>query len=82
MPTKNIHIQYFAVLREQRGLSQETYETNAANAQELLEELKLKFHFKISPNLLKIAINNEFAEWSAPLKPGDFIVFIPPVACG
>ena len=82
MGSKSIHIQYFAVLREQRGLSQETYQTNAANAKELFEELKLKFHFKISLNLLKIAINNEFADWSAPLKSGDSIVFIPPVAGG
>lgn len=82
MGDKKIHILYFAILREQRGLSQEDFQTNASNAQELYEELKLKFHFKIPSNLLKIAINNEFSDWSAPLKSGDSIVFIPPVAGG
>ena len=82
MASKIIHIQYFAALREQRGLSSEDFQTNASNAQELFEELKLKFHFKIPSNLLKIAINNEFSNWSNSIKSGDSIVFIPPVAGG
>ena len=82
MNVKKIHIQYYAVLREQRGLNQETLETKASTAQDLFEELKLRFHFKLSSNLLRIAINNEFVAWQAPIKSGDSIVFIPPVAGG
>ena len=31
---------------------------------------------------VKVAVNDEFREWSAPLRDGDFVVFIPPVAGG
>lgn len=82
MNIKKIHICYYAALQEQRGLKQETLETMAATAQDLYEELKSKFHFNFPSNLLKIAINNEFVYWTTPLKSGDSIVFIPPVAGG
>jgi molybdopterin converting factor small subunit len=32
--------------------------------------------------MLRVAINAEFGEWSQPLKAGDAVVFIPPVAGG
>jgi molybdopterin converting factor small subunit len=32
--------------------------------------------------MLRVAVNDEFCEWSAPLQPGDRVVFIPPVAGG
>jgi len=35
----DVHVQYFAVLRERAGLSQETVATAAATAAELYEEL-------------------------------------------
>jgi molybdopterin converting factor small subunit len=31
---------------------------------------------------LKVAVNSEFSDWSRPLKAGDAVVFIPPVAGG
>jgi len=32
--------------------------------------------------VLRVAINAEFREWTAPLADGDAVVFIPPVAGG
>jgi molybdopterin converting factor small subunit len=32
--------------------------------------------------MLRVAINNEFRDWSTPLAEGDAVVFIPPVAGG
>ena len=32
--------------------------------------------------MLRVAINTEFGDWSAPLSDGDAVVFIPPVAGG
>jgi molybdopterin converting factor small subunit len=29
-----------------------------------------------------VAVNAEFAEWSTPLREGDAVVFLPPVAGG
>ena len=81
-PTKTIHIQYFALLREERGLSQESVSTQAETAEDLFEELKSKYHFRLSTNLLRVSINAEFKNWQTILKDQDKIVFIPPVAGG
>ena len=79
---KTIHIQYYALLREERGLSQEAYSTNAKTVQELYLELQKKFKFKLTPDLLRVAINDEFAHWNTALKSDDHVVFIPPVSGG
>jgi molybdopterin converting factor subunit 1 len=77
-----INIQYFALLKEQRGLNQETLATNAKTAKELYQELQAKYKFKISTDLLKVAVNNEYKDWNTQLHSDDTIVFIPPVAGG
>ena len=76
-----ITIEYFAILREHAGLQQEQFETGAATAGQLFDELKLRHGF---PELssVKVAINAEFADWDAPLNDGDIVVYIPPVAGG
>ena len=79
---KKIHINYYALLREERGISQEIFQTKARTAQELFEELKNLYHFRLSTDLIKVAINNEFSDWQTELKSEDHIVFIPPVAGG
>jgi|688.fasta_scaffold834982_2 molybdopterin synthase sulfur carrier subunit len=80
--SKTIQIQYFALLREERGLSRESYDTCANNAQELFDELKQKHRFSVGAERLKVSINDHFADWHEPLKQNDSIVFIPPVAGG
>lgn len=77
-----ITVQYFAALREQRGLSQESIETSAADAASLYDELRIAHGLKLTAAQLKVAINDAFAEWDTPLAAGDTVVFIPPVAGG
>ena len=79
---KAIHVQYFAILREQRGLSRETLSTTAATAVDLYTELQAKHGFSLPADRLRVAINDEFMAWSAPLGDGAAVVFIPPVAGG
>ena len=79
---KQIHIHYYALLREQRGLSSETIHTSAQTARDLFEELKSKYNLKLPTHLLKVAINNQFQAWDTELTSGDELVFIPPVAGG
>jgi molybdenum cofactor guanylyltransferase len=79
---KAIRVQYFAVLREQAGRREEAIETRARTAADLYEELKHRHGFQLSALQLKVALNNEFSDWQTPLKPGDAVVFIPPVAGG
>ena len=80
--TKKIHIEYFAVLQDQRGLSRETVETDAADTAALYKELQELHELKQSTCTLKVALNDEFADWQTALTDGDKVVFIPPVAGG
>jgi molybdopterin converting factor subunit 1 len=77
-----VQIQYFAVLREQAGVAEETVETRAGTPADLYEEVRQARHFTLPRSMLRVAINDEFCEWSQRLQPGDRIVFIPPVAGG
>jgi molybdopterin converting factor small subunit len=79
---KTIHLQYFALLREQRGLGGEQLQTQAATAGQLYEELRQRHGFTLPAERLRVAVDGEFAPWSTPLADGAQIVFIPPVAGG
>ena len=79
---KTIQIYYHAILREERGKSQETLETNARTALDLYKGLKNQYNLTLETDLLKVAINEEYADWGSEIKSGDSIIFIPPVAGG
>ena len=77
-----LKIQYFALMREQSGRSEETVETIAATPADLYAELQARYGFTLPREQLKVAVNSEFAPWSQRLAAGDAVVFIPPVAGG
>jgi len=79
---KTLRLQYFALLREQRGLAAETLATDAATPAALYEELRARHGFTLPADRVRAAINGEFAAAGAALREGDEIVFIPPVAGG
>lgn len=79
---KHITVQYYALLREQAGRREEPLTSSATTARELYAELAARYPFSLTPEVLRVAINAEFADWSTPLKDGDAVVFIPPVAGG
>jgi molybdopterin-guanine dinucleotide biosynthesis protein A len=80
--TRRVTVQYFALLREQAGRGTESLVTAARTPRELYAELAQRYPFSLDPAVLRVAINSEFGDWSAPLTDGDSIVFIPPVAGG
>jgi len=80
--SNSIHVEYFALFREQAGRADETVETNAANPGQLYAELVEKHGLTLEPQRLKVAVNDEFVGWEANLADGDRVVFIPPVAGG
>ncbi len=82
MSTKTLKIGYYALLREQRGLSEETVETAATTPEELYATLQSEHGFSLDANQLKVVINDAFKAWDTPLEPNDNVVFIPPVAGG
>jgi molybdopterin converting factor subunit 1 len=80
--TLPVRLEYFALLREQRGLGAETVQTAAATARDLYRELASAHGFTLAVERVRVAINNEFASWDRLLAANDTIVFIPPVAGG
>ena len=77
-----LKIQYYALMREQAGRSEECIETSAATPADLYGELTARYGFTLAREQLKVAINSEFSDWSHALAGGDAVVFIPPVAGG
>lgn len=80
--TRNVRVQYFGILREQRGCGEESLDTEATSPLDLFRELCGEYGFNLDPENLRVAINDEFRDWDAILAEGDKVVFIPPVAGG
>ena len=77
-----VRVDYFAALRELRGLSSEEIQTECGTALDLYDELSARHGFTLDPKIIRVSLNDEFAPADADIKEGDSIVFIPPVAGG
>lgn len=77
-----VKIAYFATLREQRGLSSEELTTDAVTPGGLYAELRSRHGFNLDARFVRAAVNDEFAAMESPLRDGDRVVFLPPVAGG
>ncbi|HEV7135871.1 MAG TPA: NTP transferase domain-containing protein [Steroidobacteraceae bacterium] len=80
--SRRIDVQYYALLREQAARSSESLLTAAGTPRELYQELQRRYPFSLAPEMLRVAVNSEFGDWDQPLRAGDSVVFIPPVAGG
>ncbi|MGV6807372.1 MAG: MoaD/ThiS family protein [bacterium] len=78
----NVTIQYFAQFRDQAGQSEESIDTAATTPRQLFAEVAEKHRFSLNQEDVKVAVNDEFADWDDVLSEGDYLVFIPPVAGG
>ena len=77
-----VTVRYYARLKEEAGLSQESFESDAETVAELWDEVCLRHPFTLTPQQIKAAQADEFCPWDAPLVPGALLVFMPPVAGG
>lgn len=77
-----IKIKYFASLREVTKKEEEILSFENLSALELFQGLHKKYHFPLTEEFIKVAINETYQEWNTPLKKGDTVAFIPPVAGG
>jgi molybdopterin converting factor subunit 1 len=77
-----VFVQYFAILREQRGVADETIVTPAATVAALYGELSARHGFTLPGERMRAAVNGDFVPAATPLREGDTVVFIPPVAGG
>jgi len=79
---KQITVRYFALFREHAGISGETLESDAESAAALFVQLKHRHGSAEPAGHCKVAINDEMADWDAPVSDGDVVLFFPPVAGG
>ena len=81
-PKKQIHLQYFAILREQAQCSNETVVTEAPDAGALYIELAARHGFSLDRTHIRVACDNKYQGMDTPLIDGMRLTFIPPVAGG
>ncbi|MCV2867196.1 molybdopterin converting factor subunit 1 [Defluviimonas sp. WL0002] len=81
-----IDVLYFAWVRERIGLPRERVETDAATVAELIEELKARedrYALAFSDlRALRVALDQELSDFSAPLKGVREVAFFPPMTGG
>ena len=77
-----VQIRYFAALREQRNLTEESVSTDASTLHQLYEELRALHGFTLMPSQVRFAVGGAYVEADWPIKEGDEVVLIPPVAGG
>lgn len=78
----NITVHYYALLREERGIEEESLSTEATTTADLYDELHDKHDFSLTRKRMWVAVNDEMSDWERNIEDGDTIVFIPPVAGG
>jgi molybdopterin converting factor small subunit len=75
-------VEYFAVFRAQAKRDGEAIPLDGASPAEVYERVRARHGFALSRDSVHVAINDAYASWDAVLKPGDRLVFIPPVSGG
>lgn len=79
---KTVSVEYFTILRDERGESSETVTTDAETYRDFYDKLKGKHGFSLDSERLMLIVNNSPREWNESLSDGDKVVFIPPIAGG
>jgi len=81
-----IDVLYFAWVRERIGLPKEQVETSAATVADLIAELSAReerYALAFSDtSALRVAVDQELSEFSAPLKGVREVAFFPPMTGG
>lgn len=81
-----IDVLYFAWVRERIGLPKEQVETAAATVADLVEELKAREERYVAAfadlSALRVALDQDLAEFDAPLEGVREVAFFPPMTGG
>ena len=81
-----MNVMYFAWVRERIGVPQEEVETDAATVNDLIAELRAReerYDMAFSDTTaLRVALDQELAEFDAPLAGVREVAFFPPMTGG
>jgi molybdenum cofactor guanylyltransferase len=78
----NVHLTYFAMLREKAGKTAETVETPAPTLAGLYEELRARYGFPLEAARVRVAVNGAYVPMETAVAEDMAVTFIPPVAGG
>ena len=79
---KSLTICYFAAFREHAGVARETVELDVDTTGDVFAALAHRHGSSEPLGHCKVALNDELADWDAPVADGDTILLFPPVAGG
>jgi|1048.fasta_scaffold02566_5 molybdopterin synthase sulfur carrier subunit len=77
-----VRVRLFAALRDSMGWSERLVPPPAAISTPLALWHQLGLEPGEPPAGIRVAINQQFASWDAPLKAGDELGFLPPISGG
>lgn len=79
---KSVEVRYFALLREQAHRETEELRVGCRTYRDLYLLLRECHGFTLPPEMVQVAVNDEFSQLGRELEEGARVVFIPPVAGG
>ena len=79
---KKVTVRYFAMFRENAGMSEEVLDMDVATALDVFEQTRPRHGSSEPIGHCKVAINDVMADWSASVSDGDTVLLFPPVAGG
>jgi len=78
----NITVLYFAQLKQNRGLAEESLATEAGTVGELYQLLAREHSLGLPLGQIRTARNEVFCKADSPLVEGDTVAFMPPMSGG
>lgn len=79
---KSVTVRYFAMFRENAGVTEETLTLDAATAADVFAATRERHGSDEPLGHCKVAINDVMADWESPVNDGDIVLLFPPVAGG
>lgn len=79
---KTITVRYFAMFRDNAGVSEETLSLDAATTADVFEATRARHGSSEPTGHCKVAINDVMADWDSAVSDGDIVLLFPPVAGG